>query len=111
MKGGQSASQPVLVSTAVSDPSADWDLIELDDEEEEGDGTEETGNGKNESFQDAEHRLIEYDTPVNVDAMNSDFIKRSHEVWDTNERDRWIYNLENDEGFVPNFQISKRNKK
>lgn len=58
MKGGQSASQPVLVSTAVSDPSADWDLIELDDEEEEGDGTEETGNGKNESFQDAEHRLI-----------------------------------------------------
>jgi len=39
--------------------------------------------------------------------MNAEYIKRSHEVWDAMEKDRWIYNLENDDGFVPNFQTSK----
>ena len=47
--------------------------------------------------------LPEYDTPVNVDAMNAAFINRSHEVWDAMEKERWIYNLDNDDGFVPNF--------
>jgi hypothetical protein len=42
-----------------------------------------------------------------VDAMNAEYIKRSHEVWDAMEKDRWIYNLENDDGFVPNFTASK----
>ena len=32
--------------------------------------------------------FIEYDVPVNVDAMNAEFIKRSEEVWDAVEQDR-----------------------
>ena len=54
--------------------------------------------------------IPEYDAPVNVDAMNAEYIKRSLEVWDSMEKDRWIYNLENDDGFVPNFQTSKLKK-
>ena len=38
--------------------------------------------------------------------MNAEFVHRSHEVWDSMEKDRWIYNLENDDGFVPNFRKS-----
>ena len=52
----------------------------------------------------AGNRLIEHDMPVNVDAMNAEFIERSQEVWDAVEKDRWIYNLENDEGMAPNFR-------
>ena len=46
----------------------------------------------------------DHELPVNVDAMNAEFIARSEEVWESIEKDRWIYNLENDEGFVPNFK-------
>ena len=42
--------------------------------------------------------------------MNGEYIKRSHEVWDAMEKDRWIYNLDNDDGFVPNFAASKIKK-
>ena len=52
-------------------------------------------------------RLVEHDAPINVDAMNAEFIQRSQDVWDNVERDRWIYNLENDEGIVPNFRKNK----
>ena len=55
-------------------------------------------------------RFTEYDTSVNVDAMNVEYIKRSNEVWDAMEKDRWIYNLDNDDGFVPNFATSKIKK-
>ena len=57
------------------------------------------------------NRLIEHDTPVNVDAMNAEFIERSQEVWDAVEKDRWIYNLENDEGMAPNFRQKSSKKK
>ena len=41
---------------------------------------------------------------VNVDALNAEFVERSQAVWDAVEKDRWIYNLENDEGMAPNFR-------
>ena len=53
----------------------------------------------------------EHDAPVNVDAMNAEFIERSQEVWDAVERDRWIYNLENDEGMAPNFKKKSSKKR
>ena len=40
--------------------------------------------------------------------MNAEFIARSQEVWDAVERDRWIYNLENDDGIAPNFNKNRR---
>ena len=39
--------------------------------------------------------------------MNAEFIARSQEVWDAVERDRWIYNLENDDGIAPNFNKNR----
>ena len=41
---------------------------------------------------------------MNVDALNAEFVERSQAVWDAVEKDRWIYNLENDEGMAPNFR-------
>ncbi len=46
----------------------------------------------------------DHSLPINVDAMNSEFVARSQEVWDAVERDRWLYDLDKDEGFVPNFK-------
>ena len=40
--------------------------------------------------------------------MNAEFIARSQEVWDAVERDRWIYNLENDDGIAPNFNKNRK---
>ena len=40
--------------------------------------------------------------------MNNEFMGRSQEVWDKVEKDRWIYDLDQDDGYVPNF--SKRKK-
>jgi len=94
--GGQAA-KPLLVSgSSKAGAALDWDLMMLDggeDSEEEEDEEDLAGN-----------RLIEHDLPVNVDAMNAEFIERSQEVWDAVEKDRWIYNLENDEGMAPNFR-------
>lgn len=62
----------------------------------------EDGDGKDED------RLIEHSVPVNVDAMNTDYMNRSQEVWDSIEQDRWLYNLDNEEGILPNFKSSKK---
>ena len=52
-----------------------------------------------------EDRIIDHNVPVNVDAMNAEFVSRSNEVWDGVEKDRWIYNLDNHEdGICPVFR-------
>jgi len=97
--GGGGAKAPILVSTSAQAATGlDWDLLMMSDDDEDED--ELAGN-----------RLIEHDTPVNVDAMNAEFIERSQEVWDAVEKDRWIYNLENDEGMAPNFRQKSSKKK
>ena len=65
---------------------------ELSEEEAEGD----------------EEKLVEHDRAVNVDQMNNEFISRSQEVWDKVEKERWIYDLDQEEGFVPNFNKAKK---
>ena len=40
--------------------------------------------------------------------MNTDYMNRSQEVWDSIEQDRWLYNLDNEEGILPNFKSSKK---
>ena len=42
--------------------------------------------------------------------MNAEFIARSQEAWDAIEKDRWIYNLENDDGIAPNFNKNRKYK-
>ena len=54
--------------------------------------------------------LLEHNGPVNVDAMNTEYISRSQEVWDSIEADRWLYNLDNDEGILPDFNQPKINQ-
>merc|ERR1711973_639773 len=73
----------------------DWDLLMMSDDDSEEDDEEK---------EMADNRLIEHDIPVNVDALNAEFVERSQAVWDAVEKDRWIYNLENDEGMAPNFR-------
>ena len=43
--------------------------------------------------------------------MNAEFIARSQEAWDAIEKDRWIYNLENDDGIAPNFNKKRKCRK
>ena len=40
--------------------------------------------------------------------MNAEFIARSQEVWDAVEKDRWIYNLENEHGILPDIKRKKK---
>uniref|UniRef100_A0A0K2UPK5 tRNA selenocysteine-associated protein 1 n=1 Tax=Lepeophtheirus salmonis TaxID=72036 RepID=A0A0K2UPK5_LEPSM len=54
--------------------------------------------------EEEENNIIEYNIPVNVDGLNVEFISRSEEVWDSVEKDRWLYSLDNEDGFVPNFK-------
>jgi len=91
--------KPALVSgsSKLASTSMDWDLLMMSDEEDKED--------------DDDYRVIDHDAPVNVDAMNAEFIERSQEVWDAVERDRWIYNLDNDEGMAPNFRKKTAKKK
>merc|ERR1719410_3144988 len=51
--------------------------------------------------------------PLNVDAMNIDYISKSNEVWDEMEKERWLYNLDGEEGILPKFKkdTKKRDKK
>merc|ERR1712018_424136 len=81
-----------------------WDLLGIESEDDDSDLDDE----KRAEKELAENRLIEYDSPINVDAMNAEFIARSQKVWDAVERDRWIYNLENDDGIAPNFNKNRR---
>ena len=41
--------------------------------------------------------------------MNTEYFARSQEVWDSIEADQWFYNLDMDEGILPDFN-STRNK-
>eukprot|EP00092_Neocalanus_flemingeri_P088190 GFUD01111405.1.p1 GENE.GFUD01111405.1~~GFUD01111405.1.p1 ORF type:complete len:360 (-),score=117.09 GFUD01111405.1:22-1101(-) len=50
-----------------------------------------------------EERIIEWDTPVNVDAMNKEFMDRSVEAWEGIERDRWLYSFDTEDSIIPNF--------
>jgi len=50
-----------------------------------------------------EDRIIEWDTPVNVDAMNKTFMERSLEAWDGIERDRWLYSFDTEDSIIPDF--------
>ncbi len=84
----QQNSQNSVLLTAAS-TKADHDL-DLDEEERSGD----------------DERLVDPHRPINVDAMNTEFVTRSEEAWDAAERDRWIYALDSDVdgAFVPNFK-------
>ena len=42
--------------------------------------------------------------------MNTDYMNRSQEVWDSIEQDRWLHNLDNEEGILPNFKSKKRSE-
>lgn len=101
---GRAPVRPVLGASSIEN-SLDWDLLGLDSEDEDDSDIDEEARMAKEL---AENRLIEYDIPVNVDAMNAEFIARSQEVWDAVEKDRWIYNLENDDGIAPNFNKKKK---
>merc|ERR1712066_380127 len=85
--GGAGKGPAVLVSSQA--PVYEYELSE---EEAEGD----------------EEKLVEHDRAVNVDQMNNEFISRSQEVWDKVEKERWIYDLDQEEGFVPNFNKAKK---
>ena len=50
-----------------------------------------------------EDRIIEWDTPVNVDAMNKEFMDRSVEAWEGIERDRWLYSFDTEDSIIPDF--------
>jgi len=100
---GRAPARPVIGGPG-TEQSLDWDLLGIDSDEDESDLDDE----KKAEKELAENRLIEYDTPINVDAMNAEFIARSQEVWDAVERDRWIYNLENDDGIAPNFNKNRK---
>ena len=39
--------------------------------------------------------------------MNTEYINKSNQVWDTMESERWIYNLDGEEGIVPTVKKSK----
>lgn len=88
-QGQTSAPQPVLLSSQALAAAQDFDF---NDEEQEGD----------------EEKLIAYDTPLNVDAMNTEFIARSQQVWADVEKERWLFDLDQEEGFVPNFKKNPR---
>jgi len=50
-----------------------------------------------------EDRIIEWDIPVNVDAMNKEFMDRSVEAWEGIERDRWLYCFDTEDSIIPDF--------
>ena len=51
-----------------------------------------------------ESRIIEWDVPVNIDAMNKEFMDRSNETWDAIERDRWLYSFDTEDSIIPDFE-------
>ena len=38
------------------------------------------------------------------------FFSKSNEVWDGIENDRWLYNLDGDEGILPKFKKNNRKR-
>ena len=51
-----------------------------------------------------ENRIIEWDVPVNIDAMNREFMERSVETWDGMEKDRWLYSFDTEDSIIPDFE-------
>jgi len=96
-----STGRPILVSSTA--PSAtgitEWDMFGNDSSEDEDKQAQE------------QYRLIDHSGPLNVDAMNTDYISKSNEVWDGIENDRWLYNLDDDEGILPKFKKITRKKR
>jgi len=58
-----------------------------------------------------DERIIEWDVPVNVDAMNKEFMDRSIETWDGIERDRWLYSFDTEDSIIPDFDKPLGHKK
>lgn len=50
-----------------------------------------------------ENRFIEWDVPVNIDAMNKELMERSLDTWDGIERDRWLYSFQTEDSIIPDF--------
>ena len=92
----QSSGRAILVSSNAAANSTDFDFFD------NGDSEDEDRDAKD------EERLIDHSAPINVDAMNTEFISRSTEVWDQMEADRWIYNLENEHGILPDIKRKKK---
>jgi len=51
-----------------------------------------------------ENRIIEWDVPVNVDAMNREMMERSLAAWDSVDKDRWLYHFETEDSILPDFE-------
>ena len=92
----QSSGRAILVSSNAAANSTDFDFFDNDDSEDEDKDARD------------EERLIDHSAPINVDAMNTEFINRSTEVWDQMEADRWIYNLDNEHGILPDIKRKKK---
>ena len=92
----QSSGRAILVSSNAAGNSTEFDFFDNADSDDED--------------QDAkdEERLIDHSAPLNIDAMNTEFTNRSTEVWDQMEADRWIYNLENEHGILPDIKRKKK---
>jgi len=50
-----------------------------------------------------EKRIIEWNVPVNVDAMNREYMERSLEAWDSVDKDRWLYSFDTEDSIIPDF--------
>ena len=90
----QGPGRAILVSANAV--ATDWNIFENDSDEDE-----EARDARD------EERIIDHSAPINVDAMNTDYVNKSNEVWDGIEQDRWIYNLDGDVGILPNFKKKK----
>ena len=42
--------------------------------------------------------------------LSFSFFSKSNEVWDGIEKDRWLYNLDGDEGILPKFKKNNRKR-
>ena len=89
-----SSSRAILVSSNSTMDTNSWDMFEKDSDEDEADEDDDKD----------EDRLIDHSTPLNIDAMNTDYINKSNEVWDSMEKDRWLYNLDGEVGILPDFR-------
>lgn len=69
--------------------------FDFDDEEQDGDDEKLVGKKKKQIISGTPqllpilNYLLDHDLPLNVDAMNMDFIRKSQEVWDVIEEDRY----------------------
>ena len=65
------------------------------------------------TFRSARLQLLgPYSMPTYLVNCNffSSFFSKSNEVWDGIEKDRWLYNLDGDEGILPKFKKNNRKR-